>query len=226
MNFFDSHTHLPCYNPDEIQHIVSETPQDWLQIVGMKSETIFTSIAIHPWCISHDDSTLLFQLETILKENSTVNVGEIGLDFTKGKPPKEDQLIRFEEQLKLAIRLNRLVTIHSVRSWGEIIATLHKTGVPERGIIFHGFRGSKEILNTLLSFNCYFSVGVREVKNAGKIQRNALLSIPLNRLLLETDGRSDSEILLEYLTDLLKISGDKISNHNNTLFRKLFSSSR
>ena len=102
------------------------------------------------------------------------------------------------------MKLKRAVFLHCVGAWDKILHILKqykKTELPV--IVAHNFNGSKEILNNLIqNYDIYFSVN--KIDKHQEINRIEQISI--NRILVETDAKSD--ILLN---DLI----DKISNIKN-----------
>ncbi len=226
MKFYDSHTHLPIIDSGTKEHIVSATPDDWDTIVSIDSENKSRSIGIHPWCVTDNDTFNLTKLNDLLREHREINVGEIGLDYCNNRPNRAFQKQRFIEQLELAIEHNRIATIHTVRAWEDTVSIIERIGIPERGVIIHGFRGSSEIVKRLTRLNIFFSVGIREIYDISNRQKGAVRSIPIEKLLLETDGHRDDESLISVLSECLAINKDSLVENNNRLFENLFLLSR
>ena len=101
----------------------------------------------------------------------------------------------------------------------------------------HCFTGSKRFAEKLLEFNTYFSAsGIITFKNSLDLQKT-FESIPLNRLLIETDspylapvpnrGKKNEPSFVKYtaqkLADIKQISNSELINSTTTNFNKLFS---
>lgn len=111
-------------------------------------------------------------------------VGEIGLDYHYENHDREVQRSAFEEQLKLAAEVGLPVVIHTRDAWEDTMALLRK--YRPKGVV-HCFSGSAETAREIISLGMYIGfTGVVTFKNSKKA-KNALSSIPHDRLLVETD---------------------------------------
>lgn len=219
---FDAHTHLSgvqsvCNN----QHIVSENLSDWDSLLALSREGMYCSIGIHPW-FAQKGIDCFEKLKTKLVDNPQVNIGEIGLDYSQPDVNRVVQIDLFRRQLQLAIELNRVVTIHSVHAWGDMLAVIRDLGLPVKGAIFHGFRGSVEIVKELIKQNCYFSLGQKEIINCGKKQHKVIISVPIECLLVESDGVGDITAVLSDLSKLRSEEIDALCQSLNNNFECLF----
>jgi len=137
-------------------------------------------VGLHPWHSDSSDLDLENRFAPYLER--AVALGEIGLDRTIQVPIKK-QAELFVAQLEIAKRFHLPVVIHCVKAYSDILAIMPK--YKELTYIFHGFYANEQILKSLLLYNSYFSVGIRELLRP---KGNALIrSIPINRLFLETD---------------------------------------
>ncbi len=118
-----------------------------------------------------------------MQHPNVLAIGEIGLDRAKG-PAMPIQTAWFEAQLKLAEKANKPVIVHCVKAYSDLIPFLKKYTMP---FILHGYNGNKQQTSDLLKFpQVYFSSGKRLFSD-GNQKVNAFLSIPTNRVFLETD---------------------------------------
>jgi TatD DNase family protein len=140
-------------------------------------------IGVHPWYSDISSSDLESRFAPYL--GRIVAIGEIGLDRAIQIPIKK-QVDLFVSQLNIAQKHQLPVVIHCVKAYSDILAIIPK--YKELTYIFHGFYTNEHILSNLLSYNSYFSVGIRELERP----RGAALikSISINRLFLETDESS------------------------------------
>jgi len=143
------------------------------------------SVGLHPWHIHKlDVRQSLKQLEYIASEPSMKAIGECGLDRAIARN-FDEQYSAFIKQMKIAEAFDKPMIVHNVRAFSDFLSIL-KTEKPAVPMIFHAFNGNKDILNKLMRFNVYFSVGSDMLKPNSKAYR-ILPEIPLNRLLIETD---------------------------------------
>jgi len=181
MNILDIHTHRLKENVS--QYIYSCAPSAFAPQKGG-----YYSVGIHPWNINSDTMSEYEYLKKIGSHPQIIAIGEAGLDKTISIDLSFQQEI-FKLQIQLSEALGKPLIIHSVKTSNEIIQ-LKKELCPKSPWIIHGFRGKKELADQLTAQDIYLSFGER-------YQESAIKSIPLNRLLLETD-ESEKEILLIY----------------------------
>ena len=143
------------------------------------------SIGCHPW---FSDQTIRPDLESIMKNDSCLAVGECGLDTLKG-PHLNQQLNVFEEMVKLSEAVGKPLIIHCVRALNELIAC-KKRLKPKQPWIVHGLTRRNWIVS-LIENGFYLSVGEAVLKNDSL--RNALVQdVPLDRIFMETDDANCS----------------------------------
>lgn len=126
----------------------------------------------------------------MLQENPHAGLGECGLD--KGpKAPSDtftDQIEAFEAQLQLAQELQRPVSIHCVKAYSQIHSSLVnlKLSIP---VVLHAWTGSADMTAALIKAlpNVYFSLNGYLTKLAPEKVIPMVQSIPLDRLLIESD---------------------------------------
>ena len=185
---------------------------------------IFCMIGLHPCYV--DDN---FHLEIDFVKNQIDNhdykaIGEIGIDLFHDKKYFEQQVIAFEEQIKLAIEKDLPIVIHSRDSFDEIFKVLEKFKCEKLRGIFHCFTGDINQANKIIDLNFHLGIGgVLTFKN-GKISE-FLNEIPINKIVLETDSpylapspyrgtRNESsylKIIADKLAEVYNLETDEIS---------------
>lgn len=126
-------------------------------------------------------------------DNRIVGVGEIGLDYYYLNSPREAQIAALEQQLQWAIDYDMPVSFHvrdsqdrSVSVWDDFWPIVDNF----RGIrgVLHSFTDTQKQLEQGLSRG--FFVGVNGISTFTKdaAQQAMYASIPLERVLLETDA--------------------------------------
>ena len=124
-------------------------------------------------------------LKEVSKKEKVVAIGEIGLDYYWPEPDREIQKKWFIRQMELAQEVNLPVIIHSRDAAQDTIEILKQ--FPANGVI-HCYSYTKESAKEFLKMGYYFGIGgVLTFKNAKKL-KEAVMEIPMDRILLETDS--------------------------------------
>jgi TatD DNase family protein len=137
-----------------------------------------------------------------------VAIGECGLDFNRNFSTPEQQLLAFEQQLKLACELDLPVFLHERDAFDPQIELLTKYHKELKGGVVHCFTGNIEQMSRYLDLGLYIGITgwVCDLKR-GQALRDAVKSLPLNRILLETDA--------PYLRPKGLANNRKVDNGNN-----------
>ena len=126
-------------------------------------------------------------IREIADREKIVAIGEIGLDYYWPEPDKEVQKKWFKEQLKLAKETGLPVIIHSRDAAADTLEILKEWDVHKTKGVIHCFSYTWEIAREYLNMDYHFGIGgVITFKNAKKL-KEAVLHIPMEKILLETD---------------------------------------
>lgn len=168
---------------------------------------------LHPWHIDEQDPFKgLSTLEELLQDNEILAVGECGLDKVIDVPLAIQQVV-FQKQIRLAQEYLKPLIIHCVRAYEEVLQDLKNENFTGK-CIFHGFNKNKVLADQLLKKGFYLSFGANIL--SGKLD-DALLSVPIDQLFLETDDEQvDIRALYIYTAQLKKIS---LQDLKNTIFK-------
>lgn len=196
--FIDTHLHMNIENASKIieeskecgvlKLIVSGCDKkginDVLKLIS-QYEDVYATIGFHPSEVNNINEEDLLWLEDMLKNNKKIiGVGEIGLDYYYDKENKNEQILMFDKQLKLAEKLNLPVVIHTRDAFQDTYNTLKKYQL--KGII-HCFNGSLEVANLYINLGyCLGIGGVVTFKNS--TLPSVIENIPMESILLETDS--------------------------------------
>lgn len=160
-----------------------KSSQDSIDL-SKKYPFIWAAVGVHPHGVESLPSDYIDVLRKMLDQDKVVAIGEIGLDYHYDFSPRELQKKVFEEQLKLSTELSVPVIIHDREAHADTLNLLKK--YRPKGVV-HCFSGSCEMADKIVKLGMYIGLGgVVTFKNA----KNPVLvakSIPLARLLLETD---------------------------------------
>lgn len=161
-------------------------PADWgcVRAICAEYPQWLPSYGIHPWEVEQAGADWLELLGEFVGETGTV--GEIGLDAWKTKENLPLQKKIFVSQLQYAAKRNIPVTIHCLKVWGSLLEILREEDLPECGFLLHAFGGPIEMIEELTRLGAYFSFNGNFLDRPSKMA--AFVSIPEDRLLLETDA--------------------------------------
>jgi len=195
--------------------------------------TLIPSYGLHPWYCAKAPSDWHAQLRTRLLADPRAQVGEIGLDrallHRANAAPIATQLAALNAQLALAAELGRVATIHCVQAHGLLLDTLHNAPKLPR-LLLHAYSGSAQLVKRFAALGAYFSFGINVLDPRRARLREALHSVPPDRLLIETDtpaGLTPAANALERnywaLATLLNEPFGQLANRIAANFRQLFS---
>jgi len=145
---------------------------------------------VHPHEAATVDDETMSTLETLIKENrgTVVAVGETGLDFNRNFSPPDRQISSFERHLDLATRLELPLFLHERDAHSTQIEILHHWRGKVSGVI-HCFTSDITALTNYLDMGFYIGItGWVCDERRGLELQTLVKTIPLNRLLVETDA--------------------------------------
>ena len=148
---------------------------------------VFCMIGLHPCYVDKNFELEIKFVKDQIKSNSYKAIGEIGIDLFHEKKYFKQQIIAFEEQIKLAIEYDLPIIIHSRESFDEIFEVLKKYKSDKLRGIFHCFTGNEDQARKIIDLNFFLGIGGVVTFKNGKISE-FLSSIPLNKIVLETDS--------------------------------------
>jgi len=160
--------------------------QEVVSVASQYPGVISAAVGVHPQITSTKEDDLAF-LESLLQQPGVVAIGEIGIDAEVEYPDQNIQIPRFITQLKLAYKHNLPVLIHCRRAFQKMQEILQSLG-PGPGGILHSWAGSWDILKTLIPLGFYYGVSGVVTWPKARRRREALVTLPLDRMVLETDA--------------------------------------
>ena len=203
-----------------------------------KYEYIYAAAGVHPSDVNDLDNEGTDWLKEYATHKKVVAIGEIGLDYywDKEEDVRANQRRWFRDQMDIAVKVKLPVIIHS-RDAAEDTMTILKE-YKDSGItgVVHCYSYSKEIAAELIKLGYYIGIGgVVTFKNSKKLKETAA-SIPLDRLLLETDcpymapepyrGKRNDSTLIPYIVKeiaaLRGVSEEEIINVTRENAYRLF----
>lgn len=208
----DTHCHLnfDAYADDFADVLARAAAQGVTRVInpGIDEESSRAGVALaqaHPGIVYaavgyHPNSTAdlapdhLSGIEALAAEPGVVAIGEIGLDYYWDKSPKDRQRRAFEAQLDLARRLELPVIIHNREASDDTLAVLIDwardlpASLVGRAGVLHSFSAPAHLAQAALDAGFYLGfTGPITYRNADDLRAIAS-RVPLDRLLVETDG--------------------------------------
>ena len=208
MDIIDIHTH----RTDATAALISADPRHFDPQPGL-----WYSVGIHPWDTSADLTDDDFSLlESCAAHPQVLAIGETGMDRLQGGELTVQESV-FIRHLQVAHDEGLPVIVHNVRCTQDILNARRKAGMEQVAMIIHGMRGNKHIARTLLEAGCYLSYGAR-------FNPAALLSTPLDRLLIETDDTPSTTIdeVAALVAQALSLTPEEVICHVITNILRLF----
>lgn len=145
------------------------------------------ALGLHPWVAAEElDPTLLRER---LRRSRAVAVGEIGLDFAIEDADRPRQLQVLRTQLELAASVDLPVLLHCRGGFEELAVELAAFTPRLRGIL-HAFSRGPELGRRFLELGLHLALGGAITRSRATRARRSAASLPLDRLLLETDAPS------------------------------------
>lgn len=204
--FLNFHCHQTSFSKEVIANIDGQK----------NSLPPYFSLGIHP------ENAETGQLdEDLIHLKACVAIGECGLDKNISVD-FSSQISCFKKQIELSEQFELPLILHCVKSWNEVVA-LRRQLKPKQLWIYHGFRKINLATQVLLE-GLYIGVGPAILFD--ERLRQLVTSLPLNRILCETDD--DREIQIEAIyTEISRLKNiplqavmDEVNTSFKTVFRK------
>ncbi len=171
--------------------IVNATCEDdWDSVANLAANhpnLISPAFGIHPWHAHTARPGWQSRLQDLMEKFPTASIGECGLDTWVFEPSTEIQRPVFMDQLRLARELDRSITIHCLKAWGALFDAFAETPPPSR-FLMHSFGGSIETARRLIPLGACFSFSGHFLHPRKSAVLDVFRQLPLDRILLETDG--------------------------------------
>lgn len=174
-----------------------------------KYDFIYAAVGVHPDNINEVNDEGVAVLKELSKNKKVVAIGEIGLDYYWSKDNTELQKEAFARQIELARELSLPIIIHSRDAAKDTMDILKEKDASSVGGVMHCFSYSTEIAKEVVDMGLYIGVGGVVTFKNGKKLREALLEVPLEKIILETDcpylapepnrGKRNSSLNLPYV---------------------------
>jgi TatD DNase family protein len=198
----DSHCHLDSIEGDlaGVLQRAAEAKVERLVTIGTDVETsrraielassdsrVWATVGVHPHDADGFDESAASEIERLAGEPRVVAVGEVGLDYYRNVSSQEGQRSAFTTQVLMAKRVGKPLVIHVRDAYRDVLELLSGIGPPE-GLVFHCFSGDRDDVHDALELGGYISFAGNVSYKSAEPLREAARSVPLERLLVETDS--------------------------------------
>ena len=198
----DSHTHLDSCRPPNTELVAAAVEAGVTRMVTVGTNgascrsalaaaedfpQVFAAIGRHPNEATGFDDADLAELEALASHERCVAIGETGLDYYRDHSPHEDQRRAFEAQIELARRVDKPLVIHTRTADEDTLAILHARAGGLK-VILHCFSMASRVAECLQHERWWFSFAGNSTYPRATDLREAMLRVPAERLLVETDA--------------------------------------
>ena len=163
--------------------------QDAAALAADHPGMLFATAGVHPHHASDYSESALNALAELAEREGVVAIGECGLDFNRDYSPRADQEKCFEAQLELAVALKLPVFLHQRDAHQRFVSILSRYRAGLVDAVAHCFTGGPEEVAAYLDMDLHIGVtGWLCDERRGQALREAVVAVPNERLMLETDA--------------------------------------
>ena len=256
--FVDSHCHLNYKGLVEDQQAVldraraagvdmmlniSTRASEWDEVIGLaeRENDVMASVGIHPHEVDLHPDVHADKLIEKAGHPKVIGIGETGLDYYYDHSDRERQRQSFRSHIEASRQTQLPLIVHTRDAEADTLAILaEETRQGAFPALIHCFTASADFAGEVLKLGLHISLsGIVTFKNARELQETAR-SIPLERLLIETDapflapvpnrGRTCEPAFVAdtaaFVADLRGESVEKLAKATSDNFYRLFSKAR
>jgi TatD DNase family protein len=204
MNLIDTHAHLTYPElENQIEDVLARSKSSgitgWITIgtdkehiqkalaLAERFENMWVGIGIHPHYANEATDADITFVEQSAQNPTVVAIGETGLDYHYDNVVPQNQKRLFRALLDIAVKHNKPVIIHTRQAFDDSMAILAEYKDKLKGVVIHCYGGDMEQTKLILDRGYYVSfTGTVTFKKSDAL-REVAKSIPLDRLMIETD---------------------------------------
>jgi TatD DNase family protein len=147
---------------------------------------VYHTVGAHPSDVDRFDEEILKIIEKLARETSPKAIGEIGLDYHHTSDKKR-QFEVFDRMIALARELSLPIVIHDRDSDDDLLRVLSEKAKGLK-ILMHCYSAGPDYVERFMDLGCIFSIAGPVTFKNGQSIRDAVVKIPLDRLVVETDS--------------------------------------
>jgi TatD DNase family protein len=198
----DTHTHLELCEPPDTELVEAAVQAGVTRIVTIGIDggscraalaaaedfpQVDAAVGRHPNSASGFDDADLAELYALAAHDKCVAIGETGLDYYRDYSPRADQERAFHAQIQLARETGKPLVIHTRAADDDTLRTLAERAA-DLPVILHCFSMADRIEECLAHERWWFSFAGNVTYPSAAPLRAAMLRVPTERLLVETDA--------------------------------------
>ncbi len=198
----DSHTHLSLCEPPDAELVAAASEAGVTRIVTIGTDgascraalaaaedfpQVYAAIGRHPNSATGFDDPDLAELKALAAHEKCVAIGETGLDYYRDYAPRSDQERAFAAQIELAGETGKPLMIHTRAADDDTLAMLEAHAAALH-VILHCFSMADRIGQCLAHEDWWISFAGNVTYPKAVSLREAMVRVPLDRLLVETDA--------------------------------------
>jgi TatD DNase family protein len=216
---------------------ISVTLPDFPQVLALaeNNANFYASVGVHPDYENIEEPTVE-GLVVLANHPKIIAIGETGLDYFRLTGDLEWQRTRFRTHIRAAISSGKPLVIHTRNAAEDTLRIMREENAHNIGGVMHCFTESLDVALQAIELGFYISFsGIVTFKNAHTIKEVAK-SIPLNRMLIETDspylapmphrGKTNQPSYVKYVAEeiaaLRGISFEEVASATTENFFRLF----
>jgi TatD DNase family protein len=206
MEFFDSHCHLdPLRYGSDLPEVLARAraagvagmavigtraiDSEAAAVLAARVPGIVAAAGIHPNDVAEAEPDEWDRIVALAESGRVAAVGETGLDWYRTTAPANAQRDFFDRHIRLAQRLGLPLVIHTRESTRDSLDMLREAVA--RGplaAILHSFTGTAAEAAEAVDLGCHLGfAGMVTFRSAASL-RDVATTVPLDRLLIETDS--------------------------------------
>lgn len=150
---------------------------------------LYATAGLHPHHAHEYDADMDALFRSLLRHPEVLAVGECGLDYNRDFSPREAQQFAFEQQLQIAIDVQKPLFLHQRDAHADFIAIVDAVRDRLPPLVVHCFTGERAELVDYLDRD--FHIGITGWicdERRGQHLRELVKLIPADRLMIETDA--------------------------------------
>ncbi|EKP94735.1 TatD family hydrolase [Thermaerobacter subterraneus] len=151
-------------------------------------QDVYAAVGIHPYSAGECTAAALAELRRLAAHPRVVAIGEIGLDYHRGRAGEAQQKKAFLAQLELAADLGLPVIIHQRDAVDDLWDLLAAPGRPQVEGVLHCFSAGPDWAARWAAAGWFIGLDGPVTFKNGEDARATARAVPLERLLVETDA--------------------------------------
>lgn len=250
--FIDSHCHLDFADfqghhaellarmaANSVTHalVISVNLRDFPNVLALAEQydNLYATVGVHP-DYEDEEEPSVERLVELGRHPRIIGVGETGLDYFRLQGDLEWQRERFRTHIRAARQLGKPLIIHTRAASADTLRLMQEENASAAGGVLHCFTESQAVADAAIDMGFYISFsGIVTFKKAAEL-REVARTIPLERLLIETDspylaptpyrGKTNEPSFVKHvaecIADVRGISVAEAGEASSNNFRRLF----